>query len=503
MTASQDYFGEHQPADDHSGRSLRAGAVSLAARAVNAFVQIGTVLFLARLLTPEDYGLISMVTALTGFAPLLDLGTRDAVAQRSHISRGEVSALFWLTMALGAIITVVMALAAPGIAWFYGESRLLLVVPVMATTFIACGLSTQHYGLMRRALQFKELAAIEIAANVITAVLAVAGGLLGAGYWALVLRPIGTPALVSLGVWLACRWVPGRPEVTPGVKESLKFGLNIMGFTLTDFVGRSGDRVAIGYAMGASVLGLYQNALFVYTNVLDILVFPLHAVAITGLSKLRHDLPALRAAWTKALSTLAFYAMPGFGLLAVLSQDLMTLLLGPKWETAGTILSVLALRGIPQCVERTQGWLHVTSGRTDRWVRWGVLSTISQFVALFFGLPFGPMGVAVAYVVQMFLLCVPAVVYSGHPLEITTADVVRTIWRQLVAALGAAVVVDVVSLMLMVDMAPLARMAVSGVLYVAVYLGVAVAVLGLRTPLHTMQSLLRGYLPLRVAQRLN
>jgi hypothetical protein len=113
------------------------------------------------------------------------------------------------------------------------------------------------------------------------------------------------------------------------------------------------------------------------------------------------------------------------------------------------------------------------------------------------------MGVAVAYVVQMFLLCVPAVVYSGQPLEITTADVVRTIWRQLVVALGAAVVVDVVSLMLMVDMAPLARMGVAGILYVAMYLGVVVVVLGLRTPLHTMQSLLRGYLPLRVVQRLN
>ena len=113
------------------------------------------------------------------------------------------------------------------------------------------------------------------------------------------------------------------------------------------------------------------------------------------------------------------------------------------------------------------------------------------------------MGVAVAYVVQAFLLCVPAVVYSGKPLDITTADVVRTFWRQLVAALGAAVVVDVVSLWLMVDAAPLVRMAVSGSLYVALYLGVVVAALGLRTPLHTMQTLLRPYLPLSVAQRLN
>jgi O-antigen/teichoic acid export membrane protein len=87
------YFGNHRLAKGLARQSLRGGAISIAARAINALVQIGSALFLARLVTPEDYGLVAMVTALTGFAPVLvDLGTRDAVVQRAGITEGEVSA---------------------------------------------------------------------------------------------------------------------------------------------------------------------------------------------------------------------------------------------------------------------------------------------------------------------------------------------------------------------------------------------------------------------------
>ena len=105
------------------------------------------------------------------------------------------------------------------------------------------------------------------------------------------------------------------------------------------------------------------------------------------------------------------------------------LLLGAKWSSAGAVLSVLAFRGMPHSIERTLGWLHVTAGRTDRWMRWGVFATCAQFLALFCGLPFGPMGVAVAYVVAMFVLFVPAIGYAGAPLGISASDAIRIVWR--------------------------------------------------------------------------
>src|SRR5581483_1453575 len=120
------------------------------------------------------------------------------------------------------------------------------------------------------------------------------------------------------------------------------------------------------------------------------------------------------------------------------SRDIIVLLLGKKWASAGLLLSVLAFRGIPHSVERTLGWLHVTAGRTDRWARWGLFAACVQFCALLCGLPFGPTGVAIAYTSAMFMLFVPALAYAGRPLGIGAADVLRAIWRQLFAAVTAA-----------------------------------------------------------------
>ena len=497
---AHEFFAENKPLEDHSGKSLRAGAVSVAGRALNALIQIGSVLFLARLLSPEDYGLVSMVTALTGFAPfLVDLGTRDAIVQRSRITRSEVSALFWLTLAIGVSFAVIAASSGPLIARFYGEPRLRTIALVSSLTFIACSLSVQHYALMRRALMFRQLATIELAASVISASGAITMAYLGAGYWALVIRPVASLFLCAFGVWATCRWWPGKPEITDGVRESLKFGVNITGFTLTDFASRSADRVSIGFRTGPAGLGQYQNAMFVYDNLLDVLVYPLHGVAVSSLSKLRDDLGQLRRSWGQAVMTVAFYAMPAFGLLAVTSQDLIVLLLGAKWASAGLLLSVLAFRGIPHCVERTLGWLHVAAGRTDRWARWGLFAACVQFCALLCGLPFGPIGVATAYALAMFALFVPAIAYAGRPLGIGAADVIRVVWRQLLGALTAAAIGFILRSTVLVNTPPAARTAILGITYLAVYVAIVIGVLRLLSPVRTMQTLLRGQVAARFA----
>src|SRR5688572_13127830 len=150
----------------HGRSSLKGGAISLAARMINAILQIGTVILLARMLTPEDYGLVAMVTAITGFAPVfVDLGTRDAVVQRENISEGEVSALFWITLVVGGICCALVLAAAPLISKFYSEPRLSSIAFVSALTFVTSALTCQHQALLRRSMRFQEVAIVEVSAN--------------------------------------------------------------------------------------------------------------------------------------------------------------------------------------------------------------------------------------------------------------------------------------------------------------------------------------------------
>jgi len=490
------YFDDHTAREDLGRRALRGGATMITARVATGLIQVGSVLFLARLLGPEDYGLVAMVAALIGFAPVfVDLGTRDAVAQRVCITPREVSALFWLTIGAGCACAAIIAAGAPFLAAFYHEPRLTAIVRVSSLTFVVFALTAQHQALLRRAGMFRELAILDISANLVSATGAIVMAYYGCGYWALVTRPISMYCLAAVGTFWYCRWLPGKPVWTDGVRELVKFGLNLCGFTMTDFVGRNSDRVAVGWGLGARTLGFYQNALFVYDNLLDVLVFPLHQVAVSGLSRLRSDVEALRRAWAKTLSTVTFFVMPAFGILAITSVDLIVLSLGEKWAPAGGLLSVLALRGTAHCAERTLGWLHVAAGRTDRWLRWGVFATCVQLLGLLCGLPFGPFGMVWANVISMFVLFVPALAYAGRPLGIGVRDVIAVIGAQFVGAVTAAAAGFALRALLLSGVGAIERTFVLVLLYLAVYLVVVVGIFRVTVPLHVGLALVKDVLP--------
>ena len=470
--------------------------MSVASRAANIVVQVGSQVWVARLLSPEDVGLVAMVSAITGFAPvLIDLGTRDAAVQKAKITEEEVSALFWLTMGIGTLLAILLVAGSSLIAAFYNEDRLQKIALFSAINFIFAAASCQHFALLRRAMKFQAIAVIEVGASVVSAVGSVAMAFAGSGYWALVAKPIFAALVMLVGACWACRWVPGIPRLTAGVKEMIRFGLNVTGFTMADYVGRAADRVALGKKAGSVDLGFYQNAFYIYDNALSLMAISLHSVAVASLSKLRDNVSELKRYWAKALSTLAFYAMPVFALLAVTGEDLVVLLLGKKWLFTGTIVSELALRGIPHVVERTLGWLHVPAGRSDRWMRWGLFGSAAQIAALFCGLPFGSLGVAAAYTICMYLLFIPAIAYAGKPLGIGAKDVIHAVGPQLIGSLISAACGTALRFGLLMDSSMFVRVPILLTVCAAIYLLVVVGLFKVRGPLEVGRNALRDILP--------
>ncbi|WP_246668241.1 lipopolysaccharide biosynthesis protein [Bradyrhizobium elkanii] len=488
------YFADNKPYSGLGRRSLHSGVAFIAARGLNIFVQLASTIVLARLLGPHDFGLVAMMLALIGFAPLfVDLGMSEASAQRNSISRAEVSTLFWLNVLIGVVLAVVLAASGRWIARAFGEPSLAGMALALSVTFLMMALSTQHYALMRRAMQFRRIAMIDISANIIGSAASVGLALSGWGYWALIAKPIITSALTVVGAWTACRWIPGGPRLTPMVKELLRFGLGVTGFTMTDYFARSADRIAMGYFLGAGPLGYFQNAFTIYNNLLSILSEPLHNIAVSGLSKLQHSAAELKRSWEGALSLLCYFSGPAFAALAVSAHDIVIVLLGEKWSPAGPLLCILAIRGIADCIERTLGWVHVAVGRPDRWMRWGIFSAICQLVALAAGLPFGAVGVTIAYTVTMFVLFVPALVYAGKPVGITIGDVLRATAPQTIAALVAVAVAFSIQEAFLQELPRLLRIPLASVICVTAYLTVVVGVFRITRPLQLAWSLLRDF----------
>ena len=493
------YFEENKPYAGLGRASLRSGVTFVVVRGINIFVQLASTIILARLLGPHDFGLVAMVVALIGFAPaLIDLGTSDAASQKKRISRVEISTLFWLNVAMGVLLTLLMVSGSPFIARFFGEPSLTGISIVLSTQFVMTALSTQHYALMRRAMEFRRLATIDISSNLLGSLVSVGMAFTGWGYWALVAKPIVVSSCTAIGAWTSCRWVPGRPRVTTEVKGLVRFGMGVTGFTLTDYLAGSADRIAIGYFQGAGQLGYFQNASVIYTNALTIVAEPLHNIAVAALSKLREDVESFKRAWAKALSTLSFFSAPAFALLAVTGQDLVVILLGQKWAPAGFLVTIFGVRGIAQILERTHGWAHVAAGRSDRWMRWGIFSAVCQLAAVAAGLPFGVVGICTSYTIAIFVLFVPSLVYSGRPIGIGVSDVLQAVGPQTISALVATAVAFVVQNAWLGEFAPLVRVVLVAPVCLGTYLVLAVGVFRITAPIWLALSLLRDFMPVRV-----
>src|SRR5499425_931591 len=162
------FFQDHAEATDLGRQALRAGTASVAIQYANGALQLFAAVILARLLAPEDFGLVAIVTVLTSFAPLLiDFGLGDATAQRSKITQSQVSSLFWLSSAIGLAIAVVVAACSPLIGWLYREPRLEAIALYSAITFVLFGVSNQHLALLRRTMQFGTIAKIQISGTLV------------------------------------------------------------------------------------------------------------------------------------------------------------------------------------------------------------------------------------------------------------------------------------------------------------------------------------------------
>ena len=431
------YFEAHQESRDLGRLALRGGTASVAMQYGNGVLQLAAAVILARLMAAEDFGLVAIVTVLTSFAPLLiDFGLGDATTQKSKITRSQVSSLFWLSSGIGLAIAVVVAACSPLIAWIYREPRIEAIALYSAITFVLFGVSNQHLALLRRTMQFATIAKIQILSTLAGAAIAIFTAICGYGYWALVLRPIASSLCVAMGAWLVCRWRPGFPVLDNEVKSMVRFGLHVVGFSVTYSLARAVDRITLGLFYRPDEVGYYQNAITLYDNSIFTMLVQLHTVGSAALSKLQSNPAALRQKYEAALSALAFFVMPAAAILSVTAQDLTVMLLGEKWRAAGLLLSIIALRGIFQVVEGSQGWLHLSIGRADRWRNWGIVSLVVQVVAVLGGLPFGATGVAVAVVLTSLLIAVPSISYAGRPIGIGASLVIRAVGQQLIGAIS-------------------------------------------------------------------
>jgi len=427
---------------DLKGHSVRGGMVTMLSYGTSFVLRTASTIVLARLLTPQDYGLVAMVTAITGFVTLFkDMGLSMATIQKAEINHSQVSTLFWINVAVSLVLALILAAGAPIISWFYSEAKLTGITLILAGTFIFSGLTVQHQALLRRQMRFSALAAIEIGSMGIGIATGIVLAWYGAGYWALVGLSAATALSNVALVWVFCGWRPGLPVRRAGVRSMLAFGGHLTGFNIVNYFARNFDNILLGRFYGAGVLGLYSRAYNIMMLPISQIRNPLESVAIPALSHLQNDPVRYKKYYIKLVTLLAFITMPLVVFLFVCADQVIGLLLGSKWSGASNIFKVLSIVAFIQPVISTAGLVLVSLGQSKRYFVVGAISGIIVVISFILGLPWGAIGVAAAYAIVNYVILIPTLRYSFRRTPISITDFFSAISRPAVASIcmGAAI----------------------------------------------------------------
>jgi O-antigen/teichoic acid export membrane protein len=429
--------------DDLGRRSARGGAVTLGWQGLKFVISTAATIVLARLLTPQDFGLIGMVAILVNFVTMFQyMGLSTATVRWPELTHRQVTALFWVNAGLSAGIAVVTSAGAPLLAWFYNEPRLVGITVGYALSILLGGLAIQHEALLSRQMRFGAIAAIDACALLLGLAAAVAAAWYGAGYWAIVLNQLVTASVRVVGSWSACGWRPGLPARGAGVRAILSYGGNVTGYSFINFFSRNLDNALIGKYWGTYQLGLYSKAYQMLLLPMEQINAPVAAVAVPALSRLVDAPERYRGAYLRVLEKIAMITMPGIALMIATSDWVTLFLLGEQWRESGRIFMLLGVAAIIQPVTRTVLWLFTTQNRTREIFKWGGISGAIAVAAIVAGLPWGATGVAASYAATDLCLTTPLLFwYAGRKGPVRAGDFYRTIAPSVCAAAATLIVV--------------------------------------------------------------
>jgi len=464
---------------DLKERTIRGGAARLASQVASLALRTVALVVLARLLDPKDFGLVGMVTAFTGILTWFrDFGLSAAAVQRVDITADQHSTLFWINVLFGALLMLVTVAAAPAIAAFYHQPGLLWVTVVLGTAFLFNAVGIQHSALLQRQMRFTAMAAISLASLMAGTAVAIAGAAIGYGYWALVASLVITPLVASIGFWLATGWVPGAPRRRAGIRSMMHFGGTLTLNGIVAYVGFNADKVMIGRFLGVDAVGIYGRGFQLINMPIDNLNAAVGEVAFSALSRVQNDPVRLRSYFLKGFSFVLGLTLPVTIACALFADDLVLVLLGPKWRAATEIVRLLAPTIAVMAVINPMGWLISSLGLVRRSLKIALVFSPLMILGCLMGLPYGVTGVAFAYSVVMVLWVVPHVAWCVHGTAISLRDVAATVFRPLASGVVAGAAGYAAHLMCGDLLPPLLRLVLESGVLVVTFFAVLVFVAG-------------------------
>ena len=329
---------------------------------------------LARLLTPDDYGVIGMLMIFIAVSnTFIDGGFGSALIQKKEPTQADYSTIFWWNMFLSLVIYGLLFLGAPAIAKFYNLPLLTDVLRVQGFVLILNALSIIQQNQLRKQLKFKRLATVTVISATLSASIAIALAYMGWGVWALVAQQLMLSGFNAIQLWVLNKWYPLLAFSKESFKQLFGFGGFILASNLINTVFNKLQVLIIGKLFNPSTLGYYTQAVKLEDVISHSISSVVEQVSYPILSEVQNDNNSLKNMLYKFSSMIAFATTPLMFILIISAKAIIVTLYTEKWLPSAEYFQILCFAGIAICLQGISYYAVASKGRSKEIFKWTLI----------------------------------------------------------------------------------------------------------------------------------
>ncbi|KIC93565.1 lipopolysaccharide biosynthesis protein [Flavihumibacter solisilvae] len=425
-----------KPASSMEKRTLSGVRWSLAAKFFRQFIQFFFQLAIARILSPAEFGVFSILLVFINLADVVrSLGLGAALIQKKDINDEFLSTVFWINVGTALIIYLVFYLASPFIATVFKMPPVTDALRLYSLVFIIGSMNSVQEALLQKNLEFKRLFIQDSIAVTAGGIAALYFALKGTGVYTLVYQYLIINTISSIILWNTSSWKPSFRFSLQAFHSLRRYSMNLLGNDLLNFTARNIDNLLVGKALGATALGIYSRAYFLMLQPLNLTHQVLARVMFPVLSTYQDDLPNMKRVFLLTTRLFAFIILPFFVYVIIAADELIYILLGSKWMEVAYLLRIFCIYGVIDTIGLTTVWIYKSTGQTSKLFRWMIYNTIVIITAILVGMNWGIAGVAWAYSISFLVfLWIPGWMIAFRIIDIKVWEMFRNIGGSFIAA---------------------------------------------------------------------
>lgn len=404
------------------------------ARLLGQAISWGFTLFVIRILTPSDYGLMGKAVAIIALLQLLnEMGLGAAIIQKQDVPNSHLSTLFWLNLALSFTLYCLIFAAAPSVAHFLENDELTKLLRILGINLILGSMRTIQLNLLMKAMAFNKKSKAELTANICASITALVLAFLGFAVWSLVLSALVQNVVLTILFWYFHPWRPDWVFTVRQILELLRFGIKYLMSSLLWYASDATDILIVAKMLGEHLLGFYTVALTFSSKGVDLLSEIISQVSFPLYAMLQRDIVLFQRSFLRISRLIALVVFPVFVGLIVAADDLFGILLTEKWRPAVPVFQILCGAAIAKGLAFMLPRVLTAAGRVDLNFRLMLVSALVMPPAFLIGTRFGLIGVAVASFIVYPCLLAYALTLTLRIIQLPVRAYAHAIWPPIAA----------------------------------------------------------------------